>query len=94
MKAWTEYSYEDKMTLIANALGIRYWSVSDSIDEDARDLLDKLRERGLQAAYVQHLAALSGIDAPHLSPDQIFELIMTDPDRCYHAAARALGVEV
>ena len=95
MKRWAEYDYGEQMALIADALGVRYWSTADSIAEDIADLLDTLRKRGLQAEYVHHLANICfGGHPPRLTLDQVFNLITANPDRCYHAAVRALGVDV
>ena len=94
MKRWAEYDYGEQMALIANALGVRYWSTADSIAEDIADLLDKLHERDLHGAYVRHLAELRGVPIDSTSPDRLFFLIVAPPDVCYHAAARALGIEV
>jgi hypothetical protein len=94
VKQWSEYSYAEQMTLIADALGVSYWSVSDSASDEVLDLLALLQARGLQAAYVRELAVLCGADSTRMTPEQVFDLIVAAPDVCYHAAARALGMEV
>ena len=91
MKRWDDYSYDDQMQLIADALGVRHWSSSDNTTEDVLDLLDKLRERGLQNEYIRHLSNICFGGAWHLTYTQVFNLIMATPDQCYHAAALALG---
>ncbi len=94
IRTWDQYTFHAKMQLIGDALGVRYWSSSDCGCEDMVSLLDILQARGSHGDYVRHLAVLLSIQIDTITPEQIAMLMTSDLDVQYHAAARALGVNV